>query len=428
MRHLQHDLAIHQNNGIKYQCGTCQKLFPCKGTVQIHLQTHSIFYNHVESKETSIHNQSFPKFDAERYVVWQCQVCKKSFSAEKSLDHHLKTHPEIFTEDMKTKKPSIHHQKLPNKVKEDKSAEIYNETHVAGSNLQNSIKHTPLHFPHKPKEESKFQCKECEQSFSSGSTLKRHMKTHSKLMTCDKCGKQFSMDNFLIHTKSSKCSKRKTVFKCKECKKKFSRVSDLNKHMNTHTKPYSCDECGKHFSQKKYLKRHQTSRKCILECKECEISFLSRSDLTKHKKKHKKYECKECGKAFTTRTALLDHENVHKGIKPYFCETCEKSFTTLSILRTHQKTHGPLLYNCEECGKCFASKNNLERHLNLHKGIKPFKCELCGKCFVEKWSLASHMIYHGDARPFQCEICGKGFKAKSNLTGHNKNVKCKSQS
>ena len=188
---------------------------------------------------------------------FECKACGVSFTTYNELSDHqnngIKYHCGLC--------------KLFFNCKE--SVKLHLQTHVAGSSAQNSIKHTPLHFPHKPKEDSQLQCKECDQSFSSESTLKRHMKTHSKLMTCDKCGKQFSMDNFLIHTKSSKCSKRKTVFKCKECKKKFSQVGALNLHMNTHTKPFNCDECGKRFSQKKAMEHHETSRKCIRYIPRC---------------------------------------------------------------------------------------------------------------------------------------------------------------
>jgi len=336
----QNDLRIHENNGIKYQCGTCRKMFSCKITVQEKLQT------------------------SPQEKVKPLKISRNRAKLKVASTQRL---PELNAEN---------------------------------------------------------QCKDCGKSFSSESTLKRHLKAHSKVMICDRCGKGFSTEDFLVHNKSSRCSKKQTVFKCKECKKIFSQKGTLNMHMNTHTKPFSCNECGKAFSLKRSLEQHQSSRKCALECIECQRSFSNKDDLKKHIRSHNSFECKECGKSFTTKTLLWNHEQIHIEIKAYHCDTCGKSFSTPGYLRSHQKVHEHPMFNCEECGKSFPFKRSLERHLNTHKGIKPFKCNVCGKCFSQKNNLVTHMKCHAEERPFQCQKCGKGFKMKHNLKEHNDNVKC----
>ena len=45
---------------------------------------------------------------------------------------------------------------------------------------------------------------------------------------------------------------------------------------------------------------------------------------------------------------------------------------------------------CEDCAKQFSSKDSLDRHLQLHKGVK-YPCVLCGKVYSQKYAWAQHM-------------------------------------
>eukprot|EP00111_Clytia_hemisphaerica_P016644 TCONS_00049349-protein len=368
----QNDRSMHQQKGIRYKCGACQKLFACKSAVRIHTPTHKTSPTNVnlsvsnsgvcfECKDcgvsfTTKHSLAIHQNNG---IEYQCTVCQKLFACKSAVLIHAQTH-------------SLFHHHV-----ESKETLSYNQT--------------------SPKFDAD-QCGVCKKSFSSEHRLRHHLKTHSKVLTsCDKCGKGFSLEEFLDHNKN--CSKKKFVLKCKICERFFFELSALNKHMNIHTKPFSCSKCARSFARKKALERHQRTRKCLFKCKECEKNFSNTDDFIKHKRTHYKFECKDCGKLYNSKRNLLDHENSHKGIKAYPCETCGKSFSTSGSLATHKKMHGPLLFNCEECGKCFAHKHSLERHVFLHKDIKSFKCE----------------------------TCGKGFKSKTNLNGHNKTVKCKSK-
>uniref|UniRef100_A0A3P9KIL6 C2H2-type domain-containing protein n=1 Tax=Oryzias latipes TaxID=8090 RepID=A0A3P9KIL6_ORYLA len=101
-------------------------------------------------------------------------------------------------------------------------------------------------------------------------------------------------------------------FSCKECTKRFSCISALNRHMKTHTgeKPYSCNECTKRFSRKSALKIH-----------------------TRTHTGEKPFSCKECTKRFSCISALNRHMKTHTGEKPFSCKECTKRFSCISANR-----------------------------------------------------------------------------------------------
>lgn len=75
------------------------------------------------------------------------------------------------------------------------------------------------------------------------------------------------------------------------------------------------------------------------------------------------------------------------------------------------------------CQKQFSSIYNLERHKDsVHLQLKSFKCQLCGRHLSSKQNLNEHLLIHTGEKPYRCDKpnCGEAFRQRCQLLNHKK--------
>ncbi|XP_071995973.1 uncharacterized protein [Engystomops pustulosus] len=326
-----------------FPCPDCDKRFIMKADLNKHLDTHlkekQIPFSQCPSRqdcpeEDHMVDQVLDNFDSmpitikeEETDVSGDEECKEDVPTDNPPDVSAESSERrlissgLLTEDCVLKQepdeePNIPPDEPPTLHRTDLSSD--HPTQVRSSDpSQNKTHKRSERRRRAPNVAKPFLCVECDECFTSKSSLKAHRRIHRGqiLHSCAHCQEDFPhISAFIKHLKTHTGEK---PFKCPECGKSFKKHSDLAAHIRNHTgeTPFSCTECGKRFTQRKNCIRHQFSHTRPFPCPDCDKRFIMKADLNKHLDTHLKEKlvsCPHCDKCFASRSYLGAHMRIHK--------------------------------------------------------------------------------------------------------------------
>ncbi|XP_070555513.1 zinc finger protein 729-like [Ptychodera flava] len=240
------------------------------------------------SEKHSIKLDKFKPYrkEDEKDRPFKCNKCPISFSQQRYLNYHYKTHSgkEVYTC--------------------DKCGRMFRRS---------THKHTCF-----------YKCNKCEKVFNHPFSFNQHKFEHMdrRFYQCEICGTfSTSKSSLQVHLYIHLGIK---PHKCRFCDKTFVQHSSRMMHERTHTgeKPNLCELCGKRFLSPHELRIHKKR------------NHPDASDVPQTS-----FKCKICGKVFSSAYGLCGHSGSHMSGTPLPCTICGKTFVRKKSLYKHVEAH-----------------------------------------------------------------------------------------
>ncbi|KAJ8311489.1 hypothetical protein KUTeg_010844 [Tegillarca granosa] len=217
-----------------FSCNICDKQFVQKRNLNNHLKCHHVTEDCTESEGSSEDITSGMEMsnDSEQY---QCDICDATFTVEKDLQIHLKTHKKSvkFIDISKSKKGILPYQ-----------CEICGICFLQKQNLESHMKNSTC-------------CNGTKSVHKEEDSETETRRSPSLYIKCNFCDKSFEKINWLnYHLIVHRDEK---LFRCSLCSKSFYNLSVLRWHHSSHfnNKAYQCDICNIKVFNAESLKIHK---------------------------------------------------------------------------------------------------------------------------------------------------------------------------
>ena len=379
----------------KYLCTSCNQTFSDKSNLRRHEKR-----QHEEVREGNNKCESCSKTftrhgDLCRHITKcamnrTCKVCNITFTCPQNLRRHIKNKHTLEDADRNDDKDKNENTRSNHSKFECPSC-------LKTFRNESSLKrHTKV--CNQSEEDTKAYCKECKKFFFDFSTLSKHVRRkhrdHKRVETNGADGNSSFADSNTInnisddtfddavdrkHTMDSDTGTDKesrvkgaedlfnerqdsnkknlssqlqadyTALTCTFCKLKYSRLSNLRRHMN---KVHKRDETDTMTDNDGDLKQEDLEPKAdrdskihspLKTCEKCNASFKKGTEWNEHLKIHRldrlwkqtdaKEYCHICGKSFKSHGGYYKHMRAHAGYK-VSCKICSKTFTATHTLES----------------------------------------------------------------------------------------------
>ena len=282
--------------------------------------------------KAQIKSQIKEKWELDSNLLYQCDICEKTFYKTQKLRDHMK---------------DIHvwnHEGKPKMYHENKIIEPKERGEICGNKFKNLINHTKKHRKIEQESTSKWKCEKCDKTFLKNRNLQIHFQnTHGEKnkIPCPQCGKVFIRYNSISRHIRDVHEKRH-AHKCDICHKTFNRPVHLNEHMqlfHSNNQRNQCDICEKTFVD------------------------INLHKMSVHTQKIPQHKCNICEKYFHSKCILNAHyKQVHEK-RNFQCIFCRIELKSRAGLGAHYRhLHMEKIHNCVDCNKSYVSVQDLEKH------------------------------------------------------------------
>lgn len=130
------------------------------------------------------------------------------------------------------------------------------------------------------------------------------------------------------------------------------------------------------------------------------------------------YLCEFCGNEFRRKIDLDRHIRIHTGERPFQCSTCGRTFIQKAHLNIHRKRHSHVSQPDLLIDRTPQPTPQYIHPGTLYDKDRRHVCQVCRKAFSQRGHLNVHMLIHTGAKPFRCDICNRNFNQKQTLKRH----------
>ncbi|KAM4864951.1 zinc finger protein ZFAT isoform 2-T4 [Thomomys bottae] len=212
--------------------------------------------------------------------------------------------------------------------------------------------------------------------------------TQLKIFTCEYCNKVFKFKHSLqahlrIHTNEK-------PYKCPQCSYASAIKANLNVHLRKHTgEKFACDCCSFTCLSKGHLRVHveRVHKKIKQHCRFCKKKYSDVKNLIRHIRDTHDPQDKKVEEALD-ELRLMTREGKRQLL--YDCHICERKFKNELDRDRHMLVHGDKWpFACELCGHGATKYQALELHVRKHPFV--YVCAICLRKFVSSIRLRAHI-------------------------------------